>query len=358
LRGPVSIARRRAGRLAKAVARRLPPPRDQALLGLLWYARALVTGRGGAAPGAERRPGSLVEAPPLPPVAPLPKDMVWQLPPEVVGSGRAIRSLYDTGGAAEVYDVELLEKLNAEYADRPIVASPPVYDAVSLEASARRRVGWVHDMVDLRNKTTLEIGCGNGFEVWSLAHNLGCDAFGVDVTEYGPWQALAGDRVHFTCADISTAHPFLPNTFDRVLSFTVWEHVLHPYAMLRETYDILKPGGLAWIRANLFAGPQASHRYRDIYFPWPHLLFSDDVIREWDAKNGRQPRGSAWVNRLSWDHYERYFAEIGFRVRSLSFTTIPFDEEFYKRFEDVLGRYPRKDLERDFFLAVLEKPGS
>ncbi len=33
------------------------------------------------------------------------------------------------------------------------------------------------------------------------------------------------------------------------------------------------------------------------------------------------------------------------------------DEEFYRRFEDVLGRIPRWDLERDFFTAVLEKPG-
>ncbi len=38
------------------------------------------------------------------------------------------------------------------------------------------------------------------------------------------------------------------------------------------------------------------------------------------------------------------------------FDIYPLDEAFYGRFEDVLGRYPRVDLERGFFTAVLEKP--
>ena len=36
-------------------------------------------------------------------------------------------------------------------------------------------------------------------------------------------------------------------------------------------------GGLAWIKAN--RGPKASHRYRWVNFPWPHLLFTDEVFR-------------------------------------------------------------------------------
>jgi hypothetical protein len=119
---------------------------------------------------------------------------------------------------------------------------------------------------------------------------------------------------------------------------------------------VLKPGGLAWLHVNLYAGPKASHRYRQIFFPWPHLLFSDDVIREWDARHGRETRGSSWVNQLSWSQYERYLGEIGFRLRQLSFDEASWDEEFYRRFEDVLGRIPIRDLKRDFFTAVLQKP--
>jgi len=277
-------------------------------------------------------------------------------PPPSEGSGRVVRSLYDTGGRAERYDVDLLEQLNAEYADRPLVPAPPRYDAASLAANARRRLEWVDGMVGLSGQRTLEIGCGNGFEVWSVAHNYDADAYGVDVCEYGPWAQLADERVHLLCCDLATEQPFPEDSFDRIISFTVWEHVLHPRALLAETFRILKPGGRAWIRANLFAGPAASHRYRDIFFPWPHLLFSDDVIREWDVRHGRAPRGAAWVNRLSWEHYRRYIDEIGFGLPHVSFTESPFDEEFYRRFEDVLGRYPRRDLTRDYVLMVLEKP--
>jgi hypothetical protein len=100
----------------------------------------------------------------------------------------------------------------------------------------------------------------------------------------------------------------------------------------------------------------ASHRYRDINFPWPHLLFSDDVIRDWDTKHGRPAKGSSWVNRLSWLHYERSITDLGFVLRHLQFQNAKWDEEFFVRFEDILGRFPRADLERDFFLVVLEKP--
>jgi SAM-dependent methyltransferase len=280
----------------------------------------------------------------------------WRTPGDVPGVGEKVRDLYETGSGAAQYDLALLEQLNAEYADRPLVPAPPVYTAEALAESARRRVRWVHDMVDLRGARTLEIGCGNGFEVWSFAHNLGCDAHGVDVAEYRAWSSLAGPRVRFGCADLARDNPYPPNSFDRIVSFTVWEHVTHPFALLSAVRDLLRPGGLAWIRANLHAGPQASHRYRDIHFPWPHLLFSDATVRAWDVRHGRAPIGLAWVNRLSWLHYEYYADRLGFRIASHHFTETPVDEEFYTRFEDVLGRYPRADLRRDYVLLVLRKP--
>lgn len=256
------------------------------------------------------------------------------------------------------YDVYLLEELNREYEDKRLVASPRSYKSSSMFEAARRRVAWAHGHVDLRHKTVLEIGCGPGFETWIMANDLGCDAHGVDVKQLNSWDTLAGDRCRFTCADLTSTSPFAAETFDRVVSYTVWEHVVHPYSLLRETYRLLKPGGLAWIRANLYAGPKASHRYRDIYFPWPHLLFSDDIVKDWDVSKGRRPIGLSWVNRLSMHHYRAYFADIGFRLRRLSIQNADWDEDFYQRFFDVLGQFPVTDLKQDFFLAVLEKPNA
>ena len=51
-----------------------------------------------------------------------------------------------------------------------------------------------------------------------------------------------------------------------------------------------------------------------------------------------------------------YFEQIGYRLRSVQIQHADWDEDFYRRFEDVLGRIPRSDLRRDYFTAVLEKP--
>jgi SAM-dependent methyltransferase len=343
----------------------LPAPRDEAAVRVLRAARDLVTGQTPPPPRRSRpkkrnKPGNggygLTPGPPLPVVARVESDDTWVHPPISRKQGLE-KSMHDHGPAGrKSYDVALLEELNEEYKNRRLVPEPRSLTSEALGAASKDRVVWAHHAVDLADKTVLEVGCGNGYELWSMAHNLGADAYGVDIQQPDCWEDLVGDRVHLQRADLTEHNPFAENMFDRVVSYTVWEHVLHPHQLLEETFRIMKPGGLQWLRANLWAGPMASHRYREIYFPWPHHLFSDDVIAEWDAKNGRGPEGSAWVNKLTWNHYERYIHDIGFRLRALSFTKADWDEEFYQRFEDVLGRVPRWDLERDFFTAVLEKP--
>lgn len=346
-----------------AGVRPFAPPRNKAAITAARALRDLATGRtptdstpeSVTKPPVSEQPYGLVPGPPLPRVEPIPHDAPWDEPP--VGDKQGIaRSIYETGDKPPAYDTELLERLNEEYRDKPIVPSPPSWEPTAKAAAARRRVEWAHNLVDLRDKTVLEIGCGGGHETWSMAHNLGCDAHGVDVLQANAWEDLADSRVHFTMADLAVENPFEESTFDRIVSYTVWEHVVHPHKLLEETFRIMKPGGLQWLRANLWAGPQASHRYRDIFFPWPHLLFSDDVIREWDAMHGRTTQGAAWVNHLSWNHYERYIHDVGFRLRHLHFQDAELNWEFYDRFEDRLGRWPITDLRRDFFLAVLEKP--
>jgi SAM-dependent methyltransferase len=253
-------------------------------------------------------------------------------------------------------DIELFEQLNEEYQSKPIWPSPPVYDTPSLALRTRKRLMEVHNVIDLANKCILEIGCGSGYEIWYLAHHFGSDAYGVDVAERVGWKRLSNERAHFTWADITETNPLPQRFFDRIISFVVWEHVTHPYRALQEVYKMLKPGGLCWLHANLYRGPVASHLYREIKFPWPHLLFSDEVIKEFYRRQGKEERGAAWVNKLTWAQYERYFELLGFNVKMVKFTGVPFDREFYERFENVLNRYPMFDLTKDFFTAVLERP--
>jgi len=335
-----------------AVSRRLPANRQEPFLRLARAVRDMVKGRPAGEARATRYPGAFQVFPrparvsaewPDAPVVEDPDDRVRYVPSYV-------RPL------PHRFDIELFEQLNEEYESKPIWPSPPVYDTPSLTLRAHKRLMEVHNVIDLANKRVLEIGCGTGYDVWYVAHQFGSDAYGVDVAERIAWKQLSDDRTHFVWADITEPNPLPHDYFDRIISFAVWEHVTHPYRALEEVYRLLKPGGLCWLHANLHRGPVASHIYRQINFPWPHLLFSDEVIKEFYRRKGLKERGAAWVNKLTWAHYERYFDLVGFNVKMAKFIGRPFDQEFYDRFENVLNRYPIFDLTKDFFTAVLERP--
>lgn len=356
----------RLRRMARSILERLPVGRRTALRAGRSVLRLIaLTPAATARPGATRPQGKVraVETDASPPQRnvveprPAPVDDAWPAPPRITDPFTVVRTRHPTSASDPVFDIELFEQLNEEYASRPLVSSPLKYDDESMAIRAKDRLLWVHRSIDLRNKRVLEFGCGGGFEVWLLGHHFGADAWGVDIQERASWERLGDERTHLVLADLALDQPFKADYFDRVYSFYVFEHVEHPYAALAELYRILKPGGLAWIAANLHRGPLASHRYKDVVFPFPHLLFTDGVFREFYRRHSKPEEGAAWVNRLTWAEYEDHFRRIGFRTRSLHFRETPIDEDFYRRFESVLGRYPRADLARDFFEVVLEKPG-
>ena len=136
----------------------------------------------------------------------------------------------------------------------------------------------------------------------------------------------------------------------------MWEHLAHPYTTLSNCFDWLNPGGLMSIHAQLHRGPKASHRYREVFFPWPHLLFTDDIFEAYYLSLGRAPIRPAWVNKLTYVQYLDYFDRLGYEVRHCSAKGSSFDEEFYERFYDVLSAYPKWDLAHDGIVAVLERP--
>jgi SAM-dependent methyltransferase len=293
-------------------------------------------------------------------VTPRPRDVdrKWPAPPPVEGLGEAVRSIYEIGAKPPAMDLALMEALNEEFRNKPVNPHPPKLDQAGREDRAHKRLLDVHHSIDLAGQRVLEVGCGAGVEVWLLSHHFGSDAWGADVIERRGWTTLADERTHFVLADIGAESPFDADSFDRIISFSVLEHVVHPYSVLREIHRILKPGGLAWISANLHRGPLASHLYRELFMPFPHLLFTDDVIAEFRTKHSGRNAGASWVNRLTWSQYEDYFHAIGFIIHSLRFSETPLDDAYYERFSNILGRYPRWDLTKDFFHVVLEKPAA
>ncbi len=254
---------------------------------------------------------------------------------------------------SHTFDLELFLQLNEEYEAKPVVARPRTFDEQSLDQGAARRLSNVERRVDLSDKRVLEIGSGRGHICRRLADHYGCEVVGVDIKEYDQWESLSGRNVDLRIHDVSADDNAALGTFDLILSFAVWEHVEHPYAALQGVKELLGPEGRAYIYANLYRGPKASHRYRDIYFPWPHLLFTDEVFEEFYLHTIGRKKRAAWVNKLTAAHYTFYFDQLDLVPEQLFYSKDAFDAELYARFEDVLGRYPRFDLSHDFINAVL-----
>jgi len=254
------------------------------------------------------------------------------------------------------YDLELFAALNEEYRNKRLVRKPPTYSAAVLKQRGRSRVKGLAARFGIAGKRLLEIGCGRGETCYAFATQHGCSVVGVDITEYPQWKAHQSPTLSLVRQDLSQEPVALaPSQFDFAYSNAVWEHVRHPFAMLKAVHALLKPGGTFYIVANLHRGPKASHRYREVFFPWPHLLFTDEVFERYYASIGKAPARAAWVNRLSIADYFLYFDLVGFERAEITYSTTPIDEQFYQRFSDILERYPRYDLERDFLHAVLIK---
>jgi len=89
----------------------------------------------------------------------------------------------------------------------------------------------------------LEIGCGNGFFL-DVANEQGYRrARGVEPSSQAAAMAEERHRGNVLC-DVMRPGLFAPETFDTICLFQVFDHITAPDAMLRECWNVLKPGGL------------------------------------------------------------------------------------------------------------------
>jgi SAM-dependent methyltransferase len=258
------------------------------------------------------------------------------------------------------FDLQLFEELDEAYAATPLkqVSVPRDVDA-RREKATRRIANMSRDLdAEFAGAKVLELGCGHGWQALMLVEEAAAaEVIAVDVRSYPAWETIQHPHVRFIEADMAGEAVVAPDSVDFLISGAVLEHVSQPLRMLHAIYDCLRPGGRAWLYFNLYRGPQASHRYNDVRFPWPHLLFDDEICEQWFEKHrGRRGARFAWVNRLTLAEYVAAAEEIGFGFRRLKRRVTEIDVPLYLRFEALLGRYPALDLETDFATLVLERP--
>lgn len=136
-----------------------------------------------------------------------------------------------------------------------------------------------------KDKIVIDFGCGTGQESVEVAENGAGLVIGVDIQDEMLHQArrrarLAGvqDRCIFStkaseCADV-------------IISLDSFEHFSDPAGILREMWELLKPGGcLVASFGPVWYHPLGGHLFS--VFPWAHLVFSEKALIRWrsDIRN-------------------------------------------------------------------------
>lgn len=255
--------------------------------------------------------------------------------------------------------MNLFETLNQEYKSKPVVPYPPLDSHEYKMNEAGQLISQLSKIIDFKNKRILEVGCGGGYVSRILARKYRSLVTGVDIYRSKVWEELGyEENLKYVVTDLTQNNPFNPQEFDLIVSFAVWEHIRHPFTMLKVCNSLLKNNGKMFIRANQYRSAIASHLYRTIYFPYPQLLFSDEIINKYCHNNGVAQDyidSFYFLNKATYSTYKEYFKILNFKIQYEYFNKRKIDMEFYKRFEDKLGLYPIFDLELDFFNVLLEK---
>jgi len=90
----------------------------------------------------------------------------------------------------------------------------------------------------------LEIGCGRG-EFLESFHRLGLKCSGVDLSDFS-----VKNLKHFNVKKVNISKdklPFKDNSLDVVYHKSLIEHLYNPDHLMKETYRVLKPGGVVII---------------------------------------------------------------------------------------------------------------
>ena len=144
--------------------------------------------------------------------------------------------------------------------------------------------------VSLTGARVLDVGCGDGFIDLGIIQKfqpsllVGTDLFGVDL---GDLEELSLEHLKKplpVCLKFSecteTTLPFPDASFDVVISWSVFEHVSDPVAVLKEIRRVLRPGGYMFLQIwPLFHSQRGSHLWNWYPEGWEHLQESANTLR-------------------------------------------------------------------------------
>ncbi|MDD2609760.1 MAG: bifunctional 2-polyprenyl-6-hydroxyphenol methylase/3-demethylubiquinol 3-O-methyltransferase UbiG [Giesbergeria sp.] len=112
------------------------------------------------------------------------------------------------------------------------------------------RLDWINNLVPLRAKRVLDVGCGGGILAEAMAHQ-GADVLGIDLAtkslRVAQLHALEANAANVEYREISAEAlaQEQPESFDVVTCMEMMEHVPDPCSIVRACAQLVKPGG--WV---------------------------------------------------------------------------------------------------------------
>ena len=187
---------------------------------------------------------------------------------------------------------------------------------------------------ELRGRTVIDFGCGQGRGSVEMAQHGAGRVIGIDIREDRLTMAeqLARDAgVQDLCVFASKAE----TTADLVISIDAFEHFDDPGGILRLVRDMMRPGG----RFVVSFGPTWYHPYGGHFFsifPWSHLMFSEHSQIRWRAEfkddgatRFTEVQGGLNLMTIAW--FERLVAESGLTIERLRLVPIRKFRWFHNR---------------------------
>lgn len=173
---------------------------------------------------------------------------------------------------------------------------------------------------EIRGKTVLDFGCGEGAEAVEMA-SLGAERVtGLDIqttlldrARERAKEAGVAERCAFVTAACEPA--------EMITSIDAFEHFNEPEAALLAMYGLLKPGGKLVVSFGpTWYHPLGGHLFS--VFPWAHLIFSEEALITWraDFKTDGATKfqeTAGGLNRMTISRFERMVKDSPFEIERL-----------------------------------------
>lgn len=237
---------------------------------------------------------------------------------------------------------------------------------------------WIADLrrIDLspyldgkRNFTVLDLANGQLRPQYRILRAEGQRVYGIDIVNrpkrgwrgcaYAIARRLYARRVQpadallddtLVCGDVSML-PFHSESLDLVTSVAAFEHFLNVPAVLKETYRVLRPGGILWALVHLFSSPSGGHNVNLSQVPLRNIPAG---IEPWDHLRRRQLPFHVPLNEWRLNQYLEEFCK-SFEVIKHYCALREGEHLLTPEIEQELSGYSRDDLTCGAYVIAARK---